>query len=148
MNAATEMRRGWCPDVLRPMETADGLLVRVHPRNAVLSAEQARAIAESAQRFGNGLLDLSSRGNIQIRGLTTTTHPLLVDCLTLAGLLDGVRSQSPFRLTTISPLAGIDPSERIDPLVLAERHRGNGPEDQRVAPETVDCDRWRRCDFA
>jgi precorrin-3B synthase len=120
MNAATNMRRGWCPDMLRPMETADGLLVRVHPRNAILSAEQARAIAESARLFGNGLLDLSSRGNIQIRGVSSATHPRLVDCLLAAGLLEGVRRQSPFRLTTISPLAGIDPSERVNSLALAE----------------------------
>jgi precorrin-3B synthase len=120
MSAVPEMRRGWCPDMLRPMETADGLLVRIHPRSGILSAEQARAIAESARLFGNGLLDLSSRGNIQIRGLTAATHPRLVDYLLAAGLLEGVRSQSPFRLTTISPLAGIDPSELINSLTLAE----------------------------
>lgn len=114
------MRRGWCPDMLRPMPTADGLLVRIHPRCSVLTDSQARTIAEGARLFGNGLLDLSSRGNIQIRGVTPDSHPPLVDRLVAAGLLDGVRSQSPFRLTTISPLAGIDRRDRIDAAALAQ----------------------------
>lgn len=126
MSALADLRRGWCPDMLRPMETRDGLLVRLHPRGSVLSASQAQAIAEGARRFGNGLLDLSSRGNIQIRGVTPDSHPCLVESLIAAGLMDGVRSEGPFRLTTISPLAGIDPSELIDSSALAERIEETG----------------------
>ena len=29
MNAIAPRRKGWCPGALRPMETGDGLLVRV-----------------------------------------------------------------------------------------------------------------------
>ncbi|KAB0265360.1 precorrin-3B synthase [Microvirga brassicacearum] len=126
MSAPDDLRRGWCPGMLRPMETRDGLLARLHPRGSVLSASQAQAIAEGARRFGNGLLDLSSRGNIQIRGVTPDLHPHLVESLIAAGLMDGVRSESPFRLTTISPLAGIDPSELIDASALAERIEETG----------------------
>jgi precorrin-3B synthase len=126
MNAPAAMRRGWCPDMLRPMETKDGLLVRIHPRGAVLSASQTQALAEGARLFGNGLIDLSSRGNIQIRGVTSDGHPRLVDMLMAAKLLEGVRNESPFRLTTVSPLAGIDPLDRIDASALAERIEETG----------------------
>ena len=33
--------KGWCPSALRPMQSGDGLVVRVRPRGGRLSAEQA-----------------------------------------------------------------------------------------------------------
>ena len=145
MNAATEMRRGWCPDMLRPMETADGLLVRVHPRNS----GAFRGAGARDRRECTTFRQWTSRSFVARQhsdpGPDDDAHPLLVDCLTLAGLLDGVRSQSPFRLTTLSPLAQIDPSERIDAdWRFLRANRGNGPGDQRAASETVHCDRWGR----
>ncbi|WP_210484221.1 precorrin-3B synthase [Microvirga antarctica] len=120
MTKAATLRRGWCPDMLRPMATGDGLLVRVHPQVARLTARQADAIADAAARWGNGLLDLSSRGNIQIRGVSEATHRPLVEHLIGVGLMDGVRGESPYRLTTLSPLAGCDPTDRVDALALAQ----------------------------
>ena len=60
-------RRGWCPSLMRPMPSGDGLLARVHPRLGILSAAQLRALAEAARRYGNGHLDVTARGNLQIR---------------------------------------------------------------------------------
>ena len=40
-------RRGWCPSLYDPMATGDGLLVRVKPPGARLSAAAARALAAS-----------------------------------------------------------------------------------------------------
>lgn len=39
MNALPKeaLRRGWCPSTLRPMETGDGWLVRLHPPGARLT---------------------------------------------------------------------------------------------------------------
>ena len=59
MNAPS-LRRGWCPGARRPMETGDGLLVRVHPPGGALSAAQARALADAAEACGNGLLDVTA----------------------------------------------------------------------------------------
>ncbi|MGO4704604.1 precorrin-3B synthase [Microvirga sp. 2MCAF38] len=119
MNAAPHTR-GWCPGMLRPMQTGDGLLVRLHPPLGILNAARMRSIAEAARRFGNGLIDVSSRGNLQIRGVTDETHPALVEHLLRAGVPDGTRAESPFRLTITSPLAGIDPTDLIDAHTLAE----------------------------
>ncbi len=68
------MKRGWCPDVLRPMPTGDGLLVRLHPPLGGLTAGQLQAVATTARSCGNGLLDVSSRGNLQIRGICERSH--------------------------------------------------------------------------
>jgi precorrin-3B synthase len=63
-------RKGWCPSLETPMATGDGLLARLHPRHGSLSPVQLAGLAEAAARHGNGLLEITTRGNLQIRGLT------------------------------------------------------------------------------
>ncbi|WP_432443240.1 hypothetical protein [Methylobacterium aquaticum] len=81
-------RRGWCPGLARPMPTGDGLLVRLHPVAGRLTADQARAAARAAREGGNGLLDVTARGNLQIRGVTEESHGRVVAILAAAGLGD------------------------------------------------------------
>ena len=121
MKSAPVHRRGWCPGMLRPMPTGDGLLVRLHPREGILAVPQVRAIAESARRFGNGFLDVTSRGNLQIRGVRDSSHPSLVRRLLAAGLADEAREDGPYRLTLTSPLAGLDPTDLLNARDLARR---------------------------
>ncbi|WP_349371639.1 precorrin-3B synthase [Salinarimonas sp.] len=117
--SAASMRRGWCPGARRPMETGDGLLVRVHPPRGALSATQASALADAAEACGNGLLDVTARGNLQIRGVSEATHPAVLERLSAAGLLEAA-GDGPYRLTLVSPLAGIDPEEEaFDAAALA-----------------------------
>ncbi len=111
-------RRGWCPGVRRPMLTGDGLLVRVHPAGGVLSAATLRALARATATHGNGLADLSARGNLQIRGVTDETYPVLLGALGRMGLVEA-NEDGPPRVTLVSPLAGIDPAETFDSLALA-----------------------------
>jgi precorrin-3B synthase len=116
---STIMRKGWCPGIRRPMTTGDGLLVRLHPLAGRLTADQARLIAEAARRYGNGHLDITARGNLQIRGVREETYPSLVSLLDRQGLIEP-EGDGPNRLVMLSPLAGIDPSEHIDTLALAQ----------------------------
>ena len=55
------------------METGDGLLVRLRLTGGVLSTKNAHAIAACAIRYGSGLIDLSSRANLQLRGVSSET---------------------------------------------------------------------------
>ncbi|WFU59085.1 precorrin-3B synthase [Bradyrhizobium pachyrhizi] len=80
--------KGWCPGALRPMLSGDGLVVRIRPRGGRLDVAQAAGIAELAARYGNGLIDLTSRANLQIRGVRDEAYPRLVDGLAELGLLD------------------------------------------------------------
>src|SRR5262249_26859406 len=80
--------KGWCPGALRPMLSGDGLVVRVRPHGGRLAATQAAGIAELAARYGNGLIDVTSRANLQIRGVTDAAHLPLLDGLAQLGLLD------------------------------------------------------------
>ena len=80
--------KGWCPGALRPMMSGDGMVVRVRPFGGRLRRAQADGIASLAAAHGNGMLDLSSRGNIQIRGVTEETHGPLIQGLSAMGLID------------------------------------------------------------
>ena len=112
------MKRGWCPGARRPMETGDGLLLRLHPGCGRLTAAQADAVAAVAERCGAGLLDVTGRGNLQIRGVRPDTLAAAQDGLDAVGLLELDRP-GPIRPVILSPLAGLDPAERFDVPALA-----------------------------
>jgi precorrin-3B synthase len=80
--------KGWCPSALRPMLSGDGLVVRVRPRGGRLSAVQVLGIADLATRYGNGLIDLTGRANLQIRGVSVEGHAALVAELAQLHLVD------------------------------------------------------------
>ncbi|RZN06072.1 precorrin-3B synthase [Bradyrhizobium genosp. SA-3] len=80
--------KGWCPGALRPMRSGDGLVVRVRPFGGRLEAAQISGLAGLAERFGNGLIDVTSRANLQIRGVSDESHGPLLDGLARLALLD------------------------------------------------------------
>ena len=80
--------KGWCPGALRPMQSGDGLVVRIRPPLGRLTPAQAQAIADAAETHGNGILDLSARANLQVRGVTEASHPRLIEDLRHHGLID------------------------------------------------------------
>ena len=95
--------QGWCPGALRPMLSGDGLVVRVRPRGGRLSPVQALRIADLAARFGNGLIDLSARANVQVRGVSAATHAALIDGLAGVGLLDDSAGTEAARNIVVAP---------------------------------------------
>lgn len=80
--------KGWCPGAYRPMASGDGLVVRVRPWLGQITAAQARALCDVARRFGSGTLELTSRANLQIRGVAEPDHAAVIDALLAADLLD------------------------------------------------------------
>lgn len=88
MSGPSDLIVGWCPGALRPMESGDGLIVRVRPRLSRVSLVQLETLMQAAQRFGDGSLYLSNRANVQIRGVTAHGHTGLLDVLAGASLID------------------------------------------------------------
>jgi precorrin-3B synthase len=111
-----DLKRGWCPSLLRPMESGDGWLVRVRPRAAVFTAAVARAVSQAATRYGNGRIEVTNRANLQVRGLRLETIPLFVAAMEAAGAADE-REGAPAIL--VSPLAGADPAVAPETLPMA-----------------------------
>lgn len=79
---------GHCPGAHHPMASGDGLLVRIRPRLARLTAAQTLGFCALSQRFGSGVIDLTSRANLQLRGIRPEDHAAVIDALCELGLLD------------------------------------------------------------
>ncbi|MBL6078248.1 hypothetical protein JMJ56_09550 [Belnapia sp. T18] len=109
--------RGACPSLAAPMPTGDGLLARI-PAGSMPPARWI-ALAEAAALYGNGLLEITARGNLQIRGLRPATAAPFTEAIGEGWPTDP--------LVTHSPLGGLDPTEHADPRPLAEAIRATAP---------------------
>lgn len=114
------MRRGWCPSLHAPMQTHDGWLVRVTPDLEGLGPEQLAFLAKYAARFGNGRITVTSRGNLQLRGLDEVSARDFPQLAAARGLgLADPEAESRRRILFVSPLAGKDSSCAPETLPLA-----------------------------
>lgn len=95
--------KGWCPGALQPMRSGDGLLVRIRPHGGRLDAKQATELAELARRHGNGVIDLTNRANLQIRGVGNASYPPLIEGIAKIGLLDSDPEAEARRNILITP---------------------------------------------
>ncbi len=68
-----QVRRA-CPSLLAPMETGDGLLVRL-VLNEPMKLHAFIGLCEAAHEHGNGTIEVSARGSVQVRGLTPLSVP-------------------------------------------------------------------------
>jgi precorrin-3B synthase len=110
--------QGWCPSAWQPMLTGDGYLMRLRFSCGIVSAEQAHAVAALAQHYGNGVIDLTRRANLQIRGVEEEKIAELQAELLAANLIaQYAEGETPNVIA--SPLAGRDRDALIDirPLV-------------------------------
>jgi len=92
-----------CPGALQVHQAADGALARIRLPGGMISPGQLTALAEAATRFGSPAMELTSRGNVQIRGLTDPGA--LADAVAAAGLLPSP-SHERVRNIVASPLTG------------------------------------------
>ncbi|WP_300060701.1 precorrin-3B synthase [uncultured Roseobacter sp.] len=96
--------KGWCPGAYRPMMSGDGLVVRVRPFFARLTADQVRGLCDTALNYGNGFIDLTSRANLQIRGVAEGDHEQVLLALRDLRLLDDSPQTEARRNILITPL--------------------------------------------
>lgn len=80
--------KGWCPDAWRPMMAGDGLLVRIKPRLGRLTREQVLGLCDAAMAHGNGLIDMTRRANLQIRGVRENDWQALLGRLLALNLVN------------------------------------------------------------
>ena len=66
--------RGACPTLFTPMQTGDGLLARFVPADRITPARFI-AFCAAAERHGNGTIEVSARGSLQVRGLSAQSAP-------------------------------------------------------------------------
>jgi precorrin-3B synthase len=107
-----------CPGVLRLAEAADGYLARIRLPGGLAAAGQLRVLARLALELGDGRLELTSRGNVQLRGLAVAAAGPLTSELFRAGLLPSL-SHDRVRNVLASPLAGLDRGPDLTGIVRA-----------------------------
>ncbi|MFC4857735.1 precorrin-3B synthase [Actinophytocola glycyrrhizae] len=107
-----------CPGVLAVHRAADGGVARIRVPGGQLSAEAFRVVARGAAELGDGSVELTSRANLQVRGLDDGAETELAARLSAAGLLPSA-THDKVRNIMASPLTGRDTAGLADvrPLV-------------------------------
>ncbi|MGY1804843.1 precorrin-3B synthase [Blastococcus sp. SYSU D00922] len=83
----TRERADACPGALQTHAAADGGLARVRVPGGALAVDQLLALTAAARDLGDGALELTSRGNVQLRGVRSGAEGELGDRLAAVGLL-------------------------------------------------------------
>ncbi|MGE8186754.1 precorrin-3B synthase [Pseudomonas sp. NPDC086278] len=114
------LRPSACPGLLRIVQALDGGICRIKLNGGSISAAQADAVADAAERFAGGVIEATNRANLQIRGIGSQ-HRALIDSLMAAGLGPRSAAGDDVRNVMLSPTAGIDPQMLCDTRPLAEQ---------------------------
>lgn len=108
-------RRGACPALFTPMQTGDGLLARILPAEGITPTAFA-AFCAAARRHGNGTIEVSARGSLQVRGLTIASAPRFADEVAALGV-------AALGAPVLSDPLPDDPAALIDAAALAANLR-------------------------
>jgi ferredoxin-nitrite reductase len=100
----------------RDKRTPGQFMMRLKVPNGIINSDQLRFYADSVEKYGTetGVIDITTRANIQLRGVKVEDAPDIIDGLharnqtSIQSALDSVRNM------VGNPLAGIDDKEMVD----------------------------------
>jgi ferredoxin-nitrite reductase len=130
------IRLKWLGIFFRPV-TPGRFMLRLRLANGVIRSDQLEVLAEAVDRCGeHGSADITTRQNLQLRGLLLEDMAPLLAEMERVGLTSRQSGHDNPRNITGNPLAGIDPEELIDtrPLVAAIQKVLLGPGGPRNLP--------------
>lgn len=102
-----------CPGLLRPFLAEDGAIVRLRVPGGAVPVAVLRALLEVGAELGAPVIQLTSRGNLQLRALPDPLPPAAMDRIEATGLLPSA-SHERVRNVLAAPLA-----DDLGPLVAA-----------------------------
>ena len=112
-------RLKWVGVFFRPV-TPGKFMMRMRIPNGILTCEQMRVLGEVVQHYGDdGNADITTRQNIQLRGVRIEDVPDIFKRLQLVGLTSVQTGMDNVRNITGDPVAGIDAEELFDTRELA-----------------------------
>jgi ferredoxin-nitrite reductase len=116
-----DTRLKWAGLFHRKKRTPGRFMMRLKVPNGILNTNQMRYFAHVLEPYGeNGCLDVTTRMNIQLRGIQLTEASDVLDGLYKIGLTALQSGMDSVRNMVGSPIAGIDPHELIDTRPLCE----------------------------
>lgn len=116
-----EVRLKWLGVFYRPV-TPGKFMMRLRVPNGCMTATQMRALGAIVARYGeDGSADITTRQNLQLRGVRLEDLPEIFSQLAAVGLTSVQSGMDNVRNITGSPVAGLDPDEYFDTRDLIRR---------------------------
>ncbi len=109
-----------CPSLFNATSAQDGILSRIRIPAGMITASQIGSIANLANQFGDGTIQITNRANLQIRTSQALTLEVLQD-LQDYGLASSTESIDGLRNIMASPTAGIDVQAKINTVPLVKQ---------------------------
>lgn len=114
-------RLKWLGVFFRPV-TPGKFMMRMRMPNGILTSEQMRVLAEAVQRYGDdGSADITTRQNIQLRGIRIEDLPDIFNKFHAVGLTSVQSGMDNVRNITGDPVAGLDATELFDTRELVQQ---------------------------
>ncbi|SDT32740.1 hypothetical protein [Microlunatus soli] len=110
------LRADRCPGLLSPHRAEDGLLVRIRVPGGRLTTVQLAGLGRLAAEYGQPELHLTSRANLQLRGVSEDRLDDLGAAVASLGLLPSPEHDR-VRNIVASPLAGLSGRPSLDRLI-------------------------------
>lgn len=135
-------RMKWHGVFYRKRDAPGSYMLRIRLTANELSSSQAKEIGRIAYEFGYGIVDITTRANIQVQGLAIEAVPRVLERLESVGLSSRQTGHDNVRNVFGHPLSGVDPHELIDTrplcraiseLFLGNRERANLPRKFNIA---------------
>jgi ferredoxin-nitrite reductase len=130
-----EVRLKWAGLFHRKKRSPTRFMMRLKVPNGVLTSDQMRFCAAAVAPYGaDGCIDVTTRMNIQLRGVQLTEAADVVDGLYRVGLSSLMSGMDNVRNMVGSPIAGIDPHEQVDTRPLCDAINNMITDDRRGRP--------------
>ncbi|MCX5962550.1 MAG: ferredoxin--nitrite reductase [Cyanobacteria bacterium] len=114
-------RLKWMGIFFRPV-TPGKFMVRLRLPSGIMTSAQSRVLGDVIQRYGDdGVADVTTRQNIQLRGIRIEDVPEIFQQFESVGLTCVQSGMDNVRNITASPVSGIDAAELIDTRELAQQ---------------------------
>jgi precorrin-3B synthase len=98
-----------CPSVANVVARADGGLIRIRRPGGRIDATGLDGLADAAERWGNGVVEITNRANLQLRGIRPADAGAVASALEAAGLSSGPDGDRR-RNVLVDPLGDLDPT--------------------------------------
>ena len=107
-------RMKWYGFFYRKRDTPGRYMNRIRVTANELTADQAREIAAIAYEHGHGIVDVTTRANLQVQGLGIEHLPEVAERLSAVGLTSKQTGHDNIRNVFAHPFSGVLPDELID----------------------------------